>query len=175
MLTLREEAESIIRELALLDMLRRFGQARLVGSVGLNLIVKRDIDLHLLTDDDLFTVADRLYRELLAREDIVKVMICDYRPNGLKIGVDAYLGPTGPWDIELFITNALDYTGFAFVDRLNRELTPEHRQAIMQIKEHFYRRGQLFGGLSKAIYLAVLDGGVRTVEEFERYHERKAK
>jgi len=174
MSALQEEAETIIRELALLEMLDRFGTARLVGSVALDLIVKRDIDLHLLTSEDLFTVADRLYRELLEREEIVKVTICDYRPNGLKIGVDAYLGPSGPWDIELFITNSFDYTGFAFVDRMNRELTPEHRQAIMRIKEHYYRQGQLFGGLSKAIYLAVLDTGIRTVEEFERYRERKA-
>ncbi|MHB9108356.1 MAG: hypothetical protein ACYDCO_14975 [Armatimonadota bacterium] len=174
MSSLREEAEAIIRELALLDILGRFGQARLIGSVALDLIVKRDIDLHLLTSEDLFAIADRLYCELLEREEIVKVTICDYRPNGVKIGVDAYPGPTGAWDIELFLTNRVEATGFALADRLCRELTSEHRHAILQIKEHYYRHNQLYGGLSKAIYLAVLESGIRTVEEFERYRERNA-
>lgn len=173
MSTLREEAEAIVRELALVELLSRFGQARLVGSVTLDLIVKKDIDLHLLTNDDLFAVADRLYRELLKREEIAKVTICDYRPCGLKIGIDNYSSTSGPWDIEIWLTNDPDATGFTLVDRLNRELTPEHRHTILRIKEHFHGLNQLCGGISTSIYQAVLDHGIRTVEDFERYREGK--
>jgi hypothetical protein len=48
---LKREAERIIEELDLLRLLSTYGEARIVGSVALDLIVKLDIDIHLLFDD----------------------------------------------------------------------------------------------------------------------------
>jgi hypothetical protein len=45
---LRREAEEIIARLGLLEMLRSYGRAEVVGSVALDLVVRRDIDIHLL-------------------------------------------------------------------------------------------------------------------------------
>jgi catabolite regulation protein CreA len=56
---LKREAERIIEELDLLRLLSAYGEARIVGSVALDLIVKLDIDIHLLVDDpDVLEVAN---------------------------------------------------------------------------------------------------------------------
>ena len=44
---LRDEAFEIIEAFGFLEMLRQYGDARLVGSVALDLVVKPDIDFHL--------------------------------------------------------------------------------------------------------------------------------
>jgi hypothetical protein len=165
------EAEEIIRELALLDLLSRYGDARVVGSVALDLVVKLDIDIHLLVAaDDLLAVVDSVYRQLLDRPRVREVRISDYRDEGaVKIGIDRYPGPSGTWSIDLWITNRVETTAFATVERLRRELLPEHRQAILAIKRHYDRQGLLRDGLSSRIYEAVLAGGVRSVKAFEAY------
>lgn len=169
---LRNEAQAIIDRLALLEMLGQFGEARLVGSVALDLIVKLDIDFHLLTDqEDLFATAWVISRTLLEHEEIKEFRLTDYRhEGGLKIGIDRYPGPSGDWSIDIWVTNRRETTAFTFTDRLLRELTAEHRQAILTIKAFFHRQDKLRDGISKAIYLAVLEGGVRTVDEFNHYH-----
>ena len=61
---LKSEAEGIVRKLSLLELLRRYGEARVVGSVALDLVVKKDIDIHVLTGEhDLFRVVDSVYRQ----------------------------------------------------------------------------------------------------------------
>jgi hypothetical protein len=172
---LRTEAKEIITRLGLLDLLSQHGQAEIVGSVALGLVVKRDIDLHLLvsTTDDILAVTDRLYHVLLGRDDIAEVRISDYRSEGgLKIGIDAYAGPSGNWSIDLWVTDRLEATAFAETAYLRQALTPEHRRAILELKRHYHACGELHHGLSTRIYHAVLDADVRTVEEFERYRAR---
>jgi hypothetical protein len=168
---LRQEAEGIIRELGLLELLNRYGDARVVGSVALDLIVKLDIDIHLLVAaDDLLAVVDSVYHQLLDRPRVREVRITDYRAEGaVKIGIDRHPGPSGTWSLDLWITNRIETTAFATVERLRRELRPDHRRAILAIKRHYDRQGLLRDGLSSRIYEAVLDGGVRTVEAFEAY------
>ncbi len=166
---LKSEASAIIDDLALFDLLAPFGAARLVGSVALDLIVKRDIDIHLLVETtDLYAVVDPIYQALLNHPRIPEARISDYRSDsGLKIGVDAYPGPSGLWSIDLMVTNRPETTGFALAERLARELTPEQRITIMSIKQALYQQGRLRDGISKRVYLAVLAAGVRSIEEFE--------
>jgi len=167
---LRSEAYEITKRLGLLEMMGRHGRAEMVGSVALNLVVKRDIDLHLLTPEaNLLAVIDALYHELIEREDVSEVRISDYRAEGgIKLGIDAYNGPSGDWSIDLWVTNRPEATAFAETAYLRQRLTTEHRRAILVLKRHYHALGQLRHGLSTRIYHAVLESGVRTVEEFER-------
>ena len=166
---LQEEAQEILTNLGLLDFLAQFGEAQLVGSVALDLIVKLDLDVHLLVDTpDLFSICSQIYPYLLDQEKVREVRITDWRvEGGLKLGVDVYSMPSGDWSIDIWVTDQLATTAFAQVERLLEELTPEHRAAILTIKQHYYRQGLLRDGISSRIYTAVLDSGVRSVAEFE--------
>ena len=168
---LKAEAESIIRDLNLFEMLQSQGEARVVGSVALNLVVKPDIDIHLLTrTDDLMSVVDNIYHLLLNQPGVNHVKISDYRERGgLKVGLDSYPGCLADWSLDLWVTNDRDTTGFALVDRLNRELTKEHLVANLEIKKALHAEGGLQDGMSSRIYTAVVDHGIRSAAEFENH------
>jgi len=168
---LKLEADKILHELELLDLLNGYGEARAVGSYALDLIVKRDVDVHLLVQTpDLLSVVDAIYHQLLEHEHVHEVRISDHRARGgVKIGIDSYPGKSGDWSIDIWVTDRLETTGFTLVDRMQGELTPERREAILRIKGDYYRNGQLRPGLSLLIYRAVIDKDVRSVEDFHRF------
>ena len=134
--SLRSEAEDIIQQLTLFEIIGQYGEARLVGSCALDLIVKLDIDIHLVVGTtDLLNVVDSIYHQLLECRRVKEVRISDYRDQGgVKIGVDRYPGASGIWSIDIWVTDRVGTTGFALVDRLNQELQPEHRKVILKIK-----------------------------------------
>ncbi len=114
---LKIEAEGIIRELQLLDLLAQYGEVRVVGSVALDLIVKLDIDIHLLiaAESDLLDVVDHIYHRLLDCQHIREVRITDYREqNAIKIGIDVYLGASGDWSIDIWVTDRPEETAFEY-------------------------------------------------------------
>lgn len=173
--SLKTEAEDIIQQLSLIQLLSRYGEARVVGSVALDLIVKRDIDIHLLVEvDNLLSIVDKVYRDLLNRKHIREVRISDYRKrSGILIAIDSYPGTSGNWSIDIWVTNCMETTGFALVDRLRQGLSPEQRETIMKIKSVYHHKGQLRDSMSNAIYEAVIDIGVRDLKEFQQFLTRQ--
>lgn len=76
---LKIEAEEIIDELKLL---REHGDAKVVGSVVIELIVKLDIDVHVVVSEpDLLGVVNEVYGRLLEHAKIDEVRISDFRPE----------------------------------------------------------------------------------------------
>jgi hypothetical protein len=98
---LKQEALFIVEELGLSAFLNRFGDSELVGSVPLDLIVKLDIDFHLLIkEEDLFSVVDQITHYLLDHQKVKEVRITDWREEGgIKIGVGGCL-PRKIWGLE---------------------------------------------------------------------------
>lgn len=168
---LRAEAQGIMAALDIPRALRRFGDARVVGSVATDLLVKLDIDVHVLVGEpNLYRAMDLIYHMLLDRADVPAVRISDYRADaGLKLGIDAYPGPSGAWSIDIMVTDRIERTGFALAQRLLNELAPAQRLAIFAIKGEWFSRGLLEGGISTRIYEAVLDHGIDSVDGFRRY------
>jgi hypothetical protein len=178
---LKKEAHEIIEQLKLVEILERYGETQLVGSVLLELIVKLDIDIHvLLPHGDLMEITGKVSTELLDQSEIQEVRITDYRKtnNGVKIGIDECLGPSGNWTIDIWLTKDWITMGIENTKRVNEALTPEKREIILKIKQHYYEKGLLRDGISSTIYDSVLNG-ITTVEEFEssseykKYQERK--
>lgn len=165
---LKREAERIIEELDLLRLLSAYGEARIVGSVALDLIVKLDIDIHLLVDNpDVLEVANGISNSLLTYENVPEVRITKILGHGIKIGVDKYPSGSGDWSIDILVTNNPNSTAFDSVERLRASLTPEQRETILALKRHYYAEGRLRDGMSHSIYTAVIERGVRTIDEFE--------
>jgi len=168
--TLKDEAFTVIRELNLIDLLNEHGEAELVGSVAFDLIVKPDIDIHLLTkDSELLRKVNEVYIILLEHKKISEVRISDYRPNGVKIGIDQYHGEFRSWDIDIWISDKPDSVAFEQTESILSKLTAENRKTIIEVKQHYYRLGQLRNGLSLKIYNAVFSYDVKNVVEFEKY------
>ena len=90
----------------------------------------------------------------------------------MKVSVDDFAGPSGSWDIEIWLTTKPEHTGFDLVERLKRDLNKKQREIIMHLKQHYYKQGLLKDGMSKKIYLAVINKNVTSIEAFEAYLKR---
>lgn len=169
--SLHEEALLIVEELALLDRLEPFGTVQLVGSVALDLVVKPDIDIHLLLDDsqDVLTAAREIFGMLITHPEIDELRITDYLEiHSLKLGIDRYPGNLSDWSIDLWITSDVTTTGFQDLEEFREKLDENKKHIILTIKRAYHRKGLLEDGLSSRVYRAVLDEGVSNLEEFEK-------
>jgi len=173
---LREEGQGIIARLGLLDLLRVWGEARVVGSVALGLVVRRDMDIHVLVPGKqvLETAVWGTCSALFARGAGRELRVTDYRweREALKVAIDNYPGSSGPWSIDIWMTTRPESTAFAATEHLRATLTAEARSAILALKRRYDACGLLKDGLSAEIYEAVTCGGVKTVEEFEVWRGR---
>jgi hypothetical protein len=166
----KQEAQKIIDELGIMPILQSIGDARVVGSVALDVIVKLDIDIHVVVED-LFSAIDKIYRHLISNENISEVKIKDFVGNsGILLGVNEYKTEQGIWSIDFWVTTDEKTTGFADVQKLLKDMSQEHREIIIQIKnEYCSKYGGTSNGLSPKIYKAVVYDGVRDIEDFKSW------
>jgi hypothetical protein len=171
---LRIEAEKVIEDLDIMGLLNAYGHARIVGSVALDLIVKRDIDIHVLVLlRDTMDMAQHLMSFLLKAEGVTEVTVKDHRERAsLKVGIEEYQGESGPWSIDIWLTTDVSTTGFALVDELEEFLDEDMREVVLSIKRHYHIRDLLQNGLSSLIYRAVTEGQVKNANEFEQWLAR---
>ena len=172
---LREEAFEIIEEFGFLEMLGQYGDARLVGSVALDLVVKPDIDFHLfIAESDVDNVAESIKTSLIADGRIHKISVSDYlEKDSLKIGIENLPDRSTEWSIDIWITSDIDTTGFKQTDRIISLLNEESRHVILELKRVYWAKGQLHDSLSSLIYQAVLENGVSNLDEFKKYLEER--
>ncbi|MGY5853926.1 MAG: hypothetical protein RTU92_10195 [Candidatus Thorarchaeota archaeon] len=170
--SLKREAEQIIEDLDIMDFLNSYGVARVVGSVALDLIVKKDIDIHVLLKlKEPLTFAMNLSPILLDKSKIREVRVTDYSErSSIKVTIDDYPGLTGSWSIDFWLTSDSSTTGFTSTVKLNHTLTEKQRRVILDLKWHYHLQGLLRDGMSSRIYDSVVNNGVKTLEEFERIH-----
>ncbi len=164
----------VIEALDLLGRWSRYGRPVLVGSVAHGLVVEPDVDLEIYCPrprvEDGFAVVSALACE----PGVWKVRFSnelDGPDHGLYWQI-RYCGPAAEpgqvWKIDMWLLGE-DHPGPRGTDLLapmRRALTPETRDAILQIKEAYLGRGEIHG---IDVYRAVLDGGVRTPEAYQRW------
>lgn len=175
---LQEQARALIEERKLLEIVAVVGTPTIVGSFRMGLMVWPDVDITVATAgmpdlDKALEAVRRLMKEAGAR----RMTITDRRAkaNGsLPAGI--YLGPDLErdglaWQIDIWLVEAADATErLAFADRTMGRLTPEHRRAILAIKQVAAASDVYHRGVSSVdIYTAVLDHGVATPDEFSAW------
>jgi hypothetical protein len=170
--SLKVEAEKIVTDLNLLSILKKFGDARIVGSVELDLIVKLDIDIHILLKkkSDLDANLFKISKELLDIDLITEIRISDFRgEDSFKVTIDNISSTSGNWSIDFWITKSEKTTAFNKMEEIKQKLNPESRSDILNLKEYFHQKGMLRDGLSKVIYDAVLNEKIVSIGDFESY------
>ncbi|MGU3460387.1 hypothetical protein [Bacillus sp. D48C] len=168
---LKIEAISIVDELGILELLNKFGEAKIVGSVAHELIVKKDIDIHLLTKYDLLEITFFTLDFLRDKNDKLEIYCEDFRnqKSSMFIGIKDYPGTTYKWYIDIWITSKREYTGFDQVKYFKNVLTRQQRKSILQIKKYYDGLDMLNNGFSSIIYEAVLYKNVTNQIQFEQY------
>jgi len=172
---LRAEADNLLIETGLMDLLRQRGSFRISGSHALRLMTWRDLDVYLeapaITVTEFFTLGTRI-AELL---DPWKMFFTNNRarldpkyPPGLYWGIRLGDVRKGAWKIDLW---AMDSPACRLAlekcDEIAARLTPESRHVILELKSQLWRHPDYRDTITaKTIYDAVLDRGVTNLDGF---------
>src|SRR6266496_2697553 len=179
---IRKEADIILYEKGLLQILKSYGTAHITGSYALNLMTWRDLDVYLetgnMTEENFF----KLGAEINAVFNPVKMSYRNERitktkelPVGLYWGI--YLGNEreGAWKIDLWAVDKRECgQRIKFCNEIAAKLTSSSREIILAIKSECwqdpeYRRS--YG--SKDIYEAVFSEQVKNIHEFKEFLKTK--
>lgn len=177
---LQEEAQAVLEELDLVNLLSASGSLRQVGSSTLGLMVWRDLDLAVsspgLDIESIYELMRPLYTN--ARVQGVRYLneSGSYNTTGqpeheryfFMIQYETLAG--NEWKIDISFWLGQDIHPEPVHDTLEQQLTSTTRLAILWIKNACYQlptyRNTFY---STDIYDAVMQHGVRTPKEFENY------
>ncbi|SHG82625.1 hypothetical protein [Streptoalloteichus hindustanus] len=180
---LQAEAEEVSAALGLAALLGEIGDPVRVGSAALGLMVRRDLDVTVVCrklDAATTTAVAQAGAQLAVRQDVQEVRFRDDTghwntdpkyPDGLYLGVRHRTSRHHDWTLDIwFVDEPERQPDLAHLASLPPRLTADARVAILLIKQ------ALAGGAggpspvpSYEVYRAVLDDGVRGVDEFEKW------
>jgi len=173
---LKREADQLIEAACLPDLLASYEEWFIGGSYSYDLMCWRDLDIYVLdrTHDlkSCFAVGYEVTQRLAARKSRFTNNVGQFEPGpdglywGIKLGDSRY----GEWKLDLWFLDEAGYEEHArYSAGMREQLSAETKSVILTIKESYWRRTEYRDTItSHMIYRAVLDGGVRTVADFER-------
>ncbi len=183
---LQDESQRVVKELNLLELLSKAGVVRQVGSSILGLMVWRDIDLAVssphISPERVFELIQPLF--INPRVNRIRYLneTGEFNPTHLLkderyyFGVYYYTQAGIEWKIDISFWLMQGIHPEPVHEAIEQQLIPETRLAILWIKDVWYQlptyRNEVY---STDIYDAVLQHGVRTPVEFDRYLEERGK
>lgn len=182
--SLRNEASNLLNHEGLLPMLKSFGTTRVIGSYTLDTMTWRDIDISLILPDEqdvelFFEIGSRIATKFhVTKMSYSNHFIRNFPgfDHGLYWGIRLCYAER-EWKIDLWGYGETDYeTHMADFDVLHNQLQQTDRTAILRIKHAVSQRPDYRGDVynSMAIYRAVLEGKVKSLEEFNAWIERNS-
>jgi len=169
-------AQHILADLQLIERWRTFGKPIVVGAVAYGLVVAPDIDIEIFCDEPKITDGFAVLRDCALHPRIRKARFAnelDGPDQGLYWQLRYQHGDGQEWKIDMWSMQH-SHPGpcsAALVEPMKQALTDETRQAILEIKEQALFDAKLLRG-SIHLYRAVLDDGIRNVEQFRVWLER---
>jgi hypothetical protein len=177
-LVIKKEADDILFERGLLNILHSFGEPHVSGSYTLGLMTWRDLDIYLEADDfstaDFFLLGSKICSllspvKMSYRNELIA------KTNGLPAGLywGIYLGNerAGAWKIDIWAVSTPEcQQRIKYCTEIEQKLTPETIAIILEIKslcwqDPAYRRSYS----SATIYDAVLEKNITGIEAFRTY------
>lgn len=184
---LQAEADEIVRQLHLDELLEAIGNPIRVGSSAMGLMVRRDVDITVsclrLDAGALEAFAGIGARLMQMTDSVVAVRFRndtgawntepDKYPDGLYLWLSVRAQNQSMWTIDIWLVDQPDrQPDLTHLKTLMPRMNDQDRETILRIKKALAERPQTKDKISSAlVYEAVMDHGVRTVYEFESWHQ----
>lgn len=182
---LHREGEKVLSECSLLDLLGEYGEVNIHGGFRYNLLLKPDIDIHLIMGAYKPEIAEELAARLTHENKFVQVTFTDHNrhnesikkdtgrdyPDGHYIGLK-YFYINRMWNIDIFMLNEEQPEVFALTDFFDNKCTSAQRREILLSKNVLVEENQS-SYPAKAMYDLFITGKVNTAEEFKEYRENE--
>jgi hypothetical protein len=176
------EANKILNECGLSEILGKYGNPVPTGSYMLGLMTWRDLDIYLETNDITESSFFKLGEELVSA---LKPQRMHYRNEflgktpGLPLGYYWGIYATGlvspeEWKIDLWAISSEQLKSLQKgMDELKTSISEERRQIILEIKSHYWNHPEYRKGFhSLDIYQAVIEENIRSIKGFARWLEK---
>lgn len=172
----KQEADRILKETSLFNILKKFGKVKKIGSYYLDLMIKPDIDfaLRVKKDSDIDKTINSILEISRKINNISFKKIVDRKKIGLD-GKSLHLEYNGKdlWGIDVFISTK-DFSEYNKIKRkVRNKITPTKKNNILKLKYYFYKKNKKIHGVPFNIYISVLDEGISNLKELYEYLERK--
>lgn len=181
---LQEEAQSVLKELNLIELLSAGGSVRQTGSSVLGLMVWRDIDLGVSSPGLSIERAFQIMHPLLTHPRVKHVRYFHQSGHFKLTGLDERYYfmvfyeqyEQAEWKVDISFWLGEGIHPEPVHEAIEQQLTPETRLTILRIKDAWYQlptyRNEVF---STDIYDAVLHHGVCTLTQFDQYLVERGK
>ena len=170
------EADIILYEYGLLQIIKKYGTPFITGSYALGMMTRRDLDVNIETDDMTVKRFFHLGNEIVSALNPRRVLFTNEFisrhkrfPLGLYFGVQTAIpGCPEEWNIDIWAMDTEQNKGNRqFIAELHAHVDEIKRRLILEIKtkslEHSGYQQKFF---SLDIYNAVTKYGIKTIEEF---------
>lgn len=186
---LRDEAARLLTETGLFQYIeQRFGRAMVTGSAGYDLMVWRDIDIHMPVEADRWIEWAAFGGELAMHLDSVGLQLhrasflndyVDPHPlgAGLYWGIEFADESGHPWKLDLWGWDPLDFqVRLSRDDSLRLDLARADRDLILKLKHEALERPGYYGVevSSFDIYQFAIAQAGESLEELEEWKAREA-
>lgn len=168
----KKDADKLLADSKLLDILGRFGVVEMTGSYALDLMFTGDIDIHLFGKFDRKKALEVL-NTIMAETKLTGYMFFDWVtyqnpafPNGYYLGIKQKMeGYASQWKIDIWLIPEARPENIGYMNLL-KDCTEEQKVAILTLKE--WRDENNPGLSSTEIYDAVMKNNIKSIEEFIR-------
>ena len=171
---LHKQADKILKDLNLMEVLKKYGNPKIVGSYALELMSWPDIDIVVVTEPNYKQYLD-LVTYLFKKENVYSLNLQDFRksifpdrPQGIYCGISYLVKPNIFWKIDVWFM--ADVKALDIVNEVKSKLTDTNREIILKIKNEMREKtkyGKEVSGID--VYQAVLDNGVKDLKGFRQY------
>ena len=180
--TIKSEANTILQEKGLMNILLRFGKPHISGSYSLDLMIWRDLDIYLEVETFSESAHFSLGEKINAALHPVKMSFRNELlgktkglPSGLYWGV--YLGNerAGAWKIDIWMVHTEECGRLLkYCTDIQTRLTEDYRRIIMEIKSQCWQDPNYRKTFTSSdIYDAVLEHNVCSFRDFKTYIKSK--
>ena len=183
---LQDEAQAVVKELDLVRFLSNAGTVRVHGSSVLGLMTWRDIDVAVSSPRLSIERVYEVITPLLTHPRIKQVRYLNESGSFNFTGLlrdERYFfmvfynsGAESDWKIDISFWLEEGVRPEPIHDMIEQKLTPETRLIILHIKDVWWKQPSYRQEVSSVdIYDAVLQHGVRTLDEFDQYLVERGK
>jgi hypothetical protein len=173
-LALRQEADVVMQEIGLLDLLSQYGEVTFSGSYFLDVMAYPDIDLYLsrVTIAQMFEIGGQLAESALVREVVFAKSKEPNLPGGLYLKPRIEYGDWGRlWKVDIWsLDDAIIEKQMRDMRRFKERITPQLREQIVAYKGSVLtsaHRTPMYSGYF--IYKAFFDEGMTDFAQVTQY------
>ncbi len=174
----KKKADILLSQTGLLEDLKKFGDVQTSGAYSGNVMLSGDIDVTVIRQDpysaeEVLEILKELYLKSKFRSYFIKGDWDDDRkgnefPNGHYMGLKQRLDGE-KWKVDIWFMSEEEFRKRQsdFLDIGKRKFSEEERLVILNLKKE--RNDHVLDISSQQIYEAVLNGGIRTLEEVKQF------